>query len=138
MKLQPAVRKETGRILTGTAVCTALMLIVFYVLHVMTPESVPFDYRVVLSAIVGGLVAALNFFFMAVAVQKVAATENEDRARQVFTVSFRFRMLLQFLWGILTLVLPCCNGAAGIIPLFFPSLLIKAMGVIPGSGARRG
>lgn len=130
MKLQPAVKQETVRILIGTAIGTALMILGFLLLHVLVPEAVPFDYRVILSAIIGALVATANFFLMAVAVQRVAGTENEDRARQVFTFSFRYRMILQLIWVVLSLTLPFLNGAAGIIPLLMPSMVIKVYGII--------
>lgn len=138
MALQPAVKKETSRIFIGTAALTALMVVVFYALHRMTPESVPFDHKVILSGVIGCLVAVANFFLMAVAVQKVAGTDNEDRARQMFTFSFRYRMMIQLVWAILALAVPVFNGAAGVIPLFFPSLVIKAVGIRNGlrSGTR--
>lgn len=132
MTLQPAVKKETGRIFVGTAVLTALMVILFWLLHRMTPESVPFDHKVVISGVIGCLVAVANFFLMAVAVQKVAGSTSEDKARQMFTFSFRYRMMIQLVWAILALAVPLFNGAAGIIPLFFPSLVIKAMGIQAG------
>lgn len=137
MTLQPAVKKETMRILIGTGVLTALMAVVFYVLHRLTPESVPFDYKVILSALIGWLVAVANFFLMAVAVQRVTGVDSEDRARQMFTMSFRYRMMLQLVWAILALTVPVLNGAAGIIPLLFPSLIIKAMGIRSGLAAGR-
>lgn len=132
MTLQPAVKKETTRILIGTGVMTALMLVVFCLLHRLTPESVPFDHKVIVSGVVGWLVAVGNFFLMAVAVQKVAGTDNEDKARQMFTMSFRYRTMIQLFWAVLSLAVPAFNGAAGIIPLFFPSLVIKATGIVSG------
>lgn len=135
MTLQPAVRKETTRILVSTGVLTALMLVLFCLLHRLTPESVPFDASVVVSGGIGWLVAVANFFLMAVAVQKVAASDSEDKARQMFTFSFRYRMMIQLIWAILALAVPAFNGAAGIIPLFLPSLVIKAMGVKAGLAA---
>lgn len=132
MTLQPAVRKETTRILIGTGVLTVIMVAVFWLLHRLTPESVPSDAAVVVSGMIGWLIATANFFLMAVAVQKVAGTEDEGRARQLFTMSFRYRMMLQLVWAIVALAVPAFNGAAGIIPLFFPSLIIKAMGMMTG------
>lgn len=132
MTLQPAVKKETGRIFIGTAVLTIVMVAVFWLLHRLTPESVPFDGKVIVSGVIGCLVAVANFFLMAVAVQKVAGSNSEDKARQLFTFSFRYRMMIQLIWAILALTVPAFNGAAGIIPLFFPSLVIKAMGIKAG------
>ena len=126
------------------------MLIVFFILHRVVPESVPFGIREVISGLIGCAVAAGNFFMMAVTVQKIAElgakadtkvnpddpeapvevdpAANED-ARRMMKLSYRNRMLLQLIWAVLALALPAFNGAAGIIPLFIPSLLIKARGI---------
>ena len=44
--------------------------------------------------------------------------------------SYRFRTLTQLLWVVLAVALPFLNGAAGIIPLFFPSFGIKLLGML--------
>ncbi len=132
MKLQAAVKKETFNVALGTTIATVFMLVVFAVLHKIMPESVPFGLREVISGLVGCAVAVLNFFIMAISVQKVANTEDQDTARRAFTVSYRYRTMLQLVWGIISLAVPALNGAAGIIPLFFPSGLIKARGIFTG------
>ena len=136
MKLQEAVKKETGNIALGTGVGVLIMFVVFFVLHMVIPKdwtpfnyNVPFDYRVILGGIGGFLVAVGNFFWMAVTVQKVASMEDEKMARARMGVSYRNRVLLQLLWGILAIVLPVFNAAAGLIPLFIPSLYIKLRGI---------
>ena len=167
MKLQPAVKKETAFISIGTAAGTALMLVLFYLLHRLMPESVPFDYRIVLSAVIGCAIAAANFFLMAVTVQRIAelgaaegasvvvpsegtpsdgsssdGEESDDdgsrvvvnpavseKSQQLMKASYRNRTLIQLVWAVLSFVLPFTNGAAGIIPLFIPSLLIKLRGI---------
>ena len=136
MKIQPAVKTETGRIAIGTGVGVLIMFAVFFVLHMVIPEdapfgwSVPFDYKVILGGIVGFLVAVGNFFWMAMTVQKVAATEDDQKARSTMSVSYRYRTLLQLLWVILAIVVPVFNLVAGIVPLFIPSLFIKLRGII--------
>ena len=136
MKIQPAVKTETGRIAIGTGVGVLIMFAVFFVLHMVIPEdapfgwSVPFDYKVILGGIVGFLVAVGNFFWMAMTVQKVAATEDDQTARNTMSVSYRYRTLLQLLWVILAIVVPVFNLVAGIVPLFIPSLFIKLRGII--------
>ena len=62
---------------------------------------------------------------MGLTVQKVAAETDEGRARQRMQVSQRQRTLLMLAWGVVALAAPCFNGAAGIIPLLFPSMVIK-------------
>ena len=110
--VSPAVKQETMRIASGTAIGVVLMWVVFFFLHQVNPEKIPFDYTVFLAGIGGFIFAAGNFFF-------------EGRARQRMQVSQRQRTLLMLAWGVVALAAPCFNGAAGIIPLLFPSMVIK-------------
>ena len=136
MKIQPAVKTETGRIAIGTGVGVLIMFAVFFVLHMVIPEdapfgwSVPFDYKVILGGILGYIVAVGNFFWMAMTVQKVASIEDDKEARSTMGVSYRYRTLIQLLWVILAIVVPVFNLVAGIVPLFIPSLFIKLRGII--------
>ena len=123
--VSPAVKQETTRIAIGTAICVVVMWIVFFFLHQNMPEKVPFDYTVFLAGIGGLIFAVGNFFLMGLTVQKVVAETDESRARQQMQVSQRQRTLLRLVWGVVALVAPCFNGAAGIIPLLFPSVVIK-------------
>ena len=130
MKLQPAVKTETGRIALGTGIGVLIMYAVFFVLHMVVPNWAPFDYKVILGGIGGFLVAVGNFFWMAVTVQKVASIEDEKQARSTMGVSYRYRTLIQLLWVILAIVVPVFNMVAGIVPLFIPSIVIKLRGII--------
>ena len=129
MKVQDAVKKETAFVGAGTAAASVVMLVVFAVLHRIMPESVPFGLREIISAVFGCAVAAGNFFLMGMTVQKVVNTESDDTARDMMKVSYRNRTLMQLAWIVIALLVPQLNGAAGIIPLFIPSLLIKARGI---------
>ena len=93
--VQPAVKKETGKVAAITGIGLILMWIVFGVLHAFMPQKVPFDYTVFLGGAVGGCVAVLNFFFMGLAVQKAAAATDEDTARMRIKASYSQRMLIQ-------------------------------------------
>ena len=106
-KLQPAVKKETMNIAIYTGVGTVVMFILFFVLCKFIPDTVPFDYTVILGGVGGFIVAVLNFFLMAVTVQKVASEEDEKRARSLMKLSFSRRMLLQVVWLIVALAAPC-------------------------------
>ncbi|MGN0354476.1 MAG: hypothetical protein ACI4EI_05315 [Muricoprocola sp.] len=129
-EIQPAVKKETKRVTVMTGSGLFIMLAGFFVLHMIFPDNIPFDYTVVLAGIVGSLVAVGNFFFMGLAVQKVAATTDEEAARTKMKASYSQRMMAQMLWVVLAIVLPCFQFAAGIIPLLFPSIGIKIMGIL--------
>ena len=76
-KVQPAVKKETKNVAIYTVVGVVVMWVGFLILHLIWPEKIPFDYRVILGGIGGGAVAVLNFFLMGMAVQK-AVSETPD------------------------------------------------------------
>ena len=125
--VQPAVKKETKRIIKITIVGLILMWILFAVLHFAMPDKVPLDYTVFLGGIGGGAVAVLNFFLMGLAVQKAASASDEGTARMKLKASYSQRFLMQILWVILAIVAPCFHFVAGIAPLLFPG--IKIMGI---------
>ena len=127
--VQPAVKKETKRIIKITIVGLILMWILFAVLHFAMPDKVPLDYKVFLGGIGGGAVAVLNFFLMGLAVQKAASASDEGTARMKLKASYSQRFLMQILWVILAIVAPCFHFVAGIAPLLFPGTGIKLMGI---------
>ena len=127
--VQPAVKKETKRIIKITIVGLILMWILFAVLHFAMPDKVPLDYTVFLGGIGGGAVAVLNFFLMGLAVQKAASASDERTARMKLKASYSQRFLMQILWVILAIVAPCFHFVAGIAPLLFPGTGIKIMGI---------
>ena len=130
MKLQPAVKTETGRIAIATGVGILVMYAVFFCLHMVVPNWAPFDIKVILGGIGGFLVAVGNFFWMALTVQKVTSIDDEKRARETMGVSLRYRTMMQLLWVILAIVVPVFNLVAGIVPLFIPSITIKLRGIM--------
>lgn len=127
--VQPAVKKETKRIIKITIVGLILMWILFAVLHFAMPDKVPLDYTVFLGGIGGGAVAVLNFFLMGLAVQRAASASDEGTARMKLKASYSQRFLMQILWVILAIVAPCFHFVAGIAPLLFPGTGIKLMGI---------
>ena len=127
--VQPAVKKETKRVVKITAVGLILMWILFAVLHFTMPDKVPLDYTVFLGGIGGGAVAVLNFFLMGLAVQKAASASDEGTARMKLKASYSQRFLMQILWVILAIVAPRFHFVAGIAPLLFPGTGIKIMGI---------
>ena len=130
--VQPAVKKETGKVAAITGIGLILMWIVFGVLHAFMPQKVPFDYTVILGGLFGGAVAVLNFFLMGMAVQKAAAETEEAAAKRWIQASYSQRNMMQMLWVILTIVLPCFQFVAGILPLLIPGTAIKLVGAVKG------
>ena len=129
--VQPAVKKETKRIIKITIVGLILMWILFAVLHFAMPEKVPFNYTVILGGLGGGAVAVLNFLWMGLMVQKAAAKAgDQDAVKTLVKGSYSQRMLFQMLWVIIAIIAPCFHYAAGILPLLFPGTGIKIMGIL--------
>lgn len=130
VQVQDAVKKETARIGTGTAVASVVMIFVFFGLHLVIPDSVPFDYKVIVGAVLGSVVAVGNFFLMGLTVQKIADTEDHDLAYRRMKTSYHYRMMIQLIWVILAMTIPFINGVAGIFPLFVPGAVIKVRGIL--------
>ncbi len=136
MKLQEAVKKETGFIAIGCVISTVVVILLFRLLNGFFPKIVPFGAKIIISGAVGCFIAVLNFFWMALTVQKITSIEDEAKARGVMALSYRNRMLLQLVWVVLAFALPVFNGAAGLIPLFVPSVLIKGRALFPKTGEK--
>ena len=81
--VSPAVKQETMRIASGTAIGVVLMWVVFFFLHQANPEKIPFDYTVFLAGIGGFIFAAGNFFLMGLTVQRQTKAERVSACRLV-------------------------------------------------------
>ena len=80
MKLQPESKKELTRIACGTAICTAVMWVIFAALHLV--GWVKFDYTVVLGSLIGAAVAIGNFAGICIVCQKVIDEQDEKRQQE--------------------------------------------------------
>ena len=127
--IQPAVKKETKRVIVITLLGLLLMWILFAAFHFILPDKVPLDYTVFLGGLAGGCVAVLNFFLMGLAVQKAAAAEDEGTARMKIKASYSQRFMMQVFWVIIAIIAPCFHFVAGIAPLLFPGTGIKIVGI---------
>ena len=137
MVVQDAVKKETQNIAVGTGIGCILIVAAFFILNRLEPELVPFDYTVILAAVVGLAVAVGNFFWMGLTVQAIAAMgeDENDKAKAKMLLSFRHRSMMQMLWVVVAIIAPVFNLAAAVLPLFIPSALIKIRGIV---SARKG
>ena len=128
--VQPAVKKETRKVAIGTLICVAWRWAVFGIGHAVVPEKIPFDYTVFLAGAIGGIIAVLNFFLMGLTVQKVVSMEDDKQAAMKMKASYTQRMMFQIVWGILAIAVPCFQFVAGLLPLLFPNIVIKAVGIL--------
>ena len=116
-KLDPVVRKETLRIGLGTIICTAAMLLVFFLIG-------KFDLTVLYGGLLGGGFAVLNFFLLGLSVQRTTSQEDAKKAQAKMQMSYTLRLLLMAAVVIVGIQLPCFHWVAVVIPLIFPRLII--------------
>ena len=129
MKPQEAVIRETRRVAIGTAILSAVMLLVFFAVGKMTG-------LVALGALIGYALAVGNFFIMAMDVQRLtdALDPNDESAAKTakakMRLSYNRRMLAMVLLLGLSIYFLNVNWIAAVLPLVFPSTVIKARQLI--------
>lgn len=122
LKLQPQPKKELTHIACGTALCTAVMWVVFAALHLV--HWVAFNYTVVLASLIGAAIAVGNFAVLCLTVQQGIEIDDEKKRKGLFQVSYNVRMLVQAAWVVIAIAAPCFQPVAGIAPLLFPRVTI--------------
>ena len=126
MKLQPDVKKELVHIGTGCAAGT-VVLVAGWALASALGAPFGFGWDVPLSAVLGALAAWLNFFGLAVTLQKVTASADEAKGRSLICTSELYRKLGLGLFLIVMIVITVFNWVAAAIPLLFPQTTIFVM-----------
>lgn len=116
IKLEKAVRCETGYIAIWVLILSALMQAVFLILN-------KWDYTVLLGNLLSGSVSLLNFLLMGLTIQS-ATSKDEAQAKQQMRLSQTLRMLMIFAATVLGVLLPCFNTITSIVPIFFPRIAL--------------
>ena len=130
MDSRKLVFTQTGIVLVGQVVCIGIMVAVYALLGA-------FSEKVVLGGIVGGVLALLNFFFMAVAAS-VAADKAEQGDAQ------GGKKLVQFSYpvrtALLAIILFLCakSGRFDLIALVLPLLFVRPTLMITEFFRKRG
>ena len=115
-KIDRVVLQETAYIAVWTLILSAVMQAVFLIIGM-------WDYTVILGNLLGAAANMLNFFLMALTVQK-ALEKEEKEAKQTMKLSHSLRMLMLFVAAVLGIVLPYFNTFASVIPFFFTRIAI--------------
>lgn len=115
MKLDKSIRTELTFVAVGLAVGDVLTCVVFALLHA-------FDYTVALGALWGSVFAWLSIFMLAIYVQKVADSSEEEKplAQKRLRSSYSLRMLLMVAAIVAGIILPFLNYIAALIPFLIP------------------
>lgn len=133
MNTRKFILRETALLALGESLCSAAMVGLFALLGY-------FDYKVVLGAVLGSLIAVGNFFFMAIASNTAAdkAVEQQVKEGQALVKnSYRLRLLVI---GVLLFLLAKsghCNVLALVIPLFFVFPVITVIEFFRKSGEKK-
>jgi amino acid transporter len=123
MKLQPASRKEIGRIALGTLVCDGIMVAGLFLLSQFGIGSFPF-FRILLGAACGSIVAVINFTILCLTVQQAVEIESKRKMKARFQLSYNIRMVLQAAWVVACFAIPQIHFIAGAVPILFPNVVI--------------
>lgn len=111
------VLKESALVLTGVMVCVAVMLGVYAMLGL-------FSTKVLLGGIVGGVLAAGNFFFMAVGATLAAdkaEADNVKGGKATIQSSYIIRLVVLFV-----LLFACAkSGCFELLPLVLPLAFVR-------------
>ena len=116
IKLEKAVRRETGYIAIWVLILSALMQAVFLIFN-------KWDYTVLLGNLLSDSVSLLNFLLMGLTIQS-ATSKDEAQAKQQMRLSQTLRMLMIFAATVLGVLLPCFNTITSIVPIFFPRIAL--------------
>lgn len=117
MDSRKLVLKETAIILLGEAICVAAMIGIYALLGF-------YDTDVLFGGIAGAVIAAANFFFMAMMTQLAAdRAENQDveGGKKLLKASYPIRLL------VLALVLIACgkSGFFNVLALVLPLVFVR-------------
>lgn len=123
MKLQPASRKEIGRIALGTLACDGIMIAGLFLLSQFGIGTFPL-FRILLGAACGSVVAVLNFAILCLTVQQAVEIESKRKMKARFQLSYNIRMVLQAAWVVACFAIPHIHFFAGALPILFPNVVI--------------
>lgn len=117
------ILRQTGEIALGVALCTGLMLVIYYGIG-------KFSTRVLWGAVAGFALGVLNFLIMAVMACRAAdkAQEQDVNAGKVLMQGSYFaRLVLLFAVLVVLVKTGWCDPLAMVIPLVFVRPVITVM-----------
>ena len=115
MDSRKLVFKETAVVLIGQAICVAAMIGICVLLGIHSQA-------ILLGGIFGGILAVLNFFFMAISTMMAAdkaEQQNVKGGQLTVQLSFLLRMGLLFVILFALIKSGLCDPLAAVLPLVF-------------------
>lgn len=121
MDSRKLVLRETAIIAIGQVICVAVMIGICALLGLYSPA-------VLLGGIFGGILAILNFFFMAISAMLAAdkaEKQNVAGGKSTVQLSFMVRMAVLFLILFALIKSGLCNSLTSVLPLVFTRPIIS-------------
>ena len=115
-KQENVIMKEVKTIAMGTAVCAAVMCLVFL-------AAGYFSTGVILGAVMGSCFAVGNFWYLGKTIERMLNGGDAKKLQSTYV----YRLGIHAACVILALKIPAINPIAGIVPLFFPRITIFFM-----------
>ncbi len=116
MKMDKTVKKETAVIIIGTLILGAVMVAVFALLG-------KYDYTVLTGTALGSFAAVLNFFLMALTVQKAVGCD-EAEAKKKIQISYTVRSIALLAVLGVGVYLPYFHWLPVVVSSLFPRITI--------------
>lgn len=123
MKLQPASRKELLRITAGTALCDVILIAALFLLSQFGIGTFQLG-KILLSTLIGSMIAVANFAAMCLTVQSAVGMEDQKKMKAKFQLSYNVRMIVQAGWSVAAFLIPGLHFVAAAAPILFPKVTI--------------
>ena len=123
MILQPASRKEVLRITVGTAVCDVILIAALFLLSQFGIGTFQLG-KILLSTLIGSVIAVANFAVMCLTVQSAVGMEDQKKMKAKFQLSYNVRMIVQAGWSVAAFLIPGLHFVAAAAPILFPKVTI--------------
>lgn len=135
-KIDPTVKKETAIIAGGSALCSVIMNLIFFLIAKYTNVCV-YDYTVITGSILGWAIAVLNFLLMGVTVQKAVLIEDKQAAKKKIQLSYMLRTGLLVLAMAAGVLLPWFHWLPVLASVIFPRIVIvfRSIALKKGEGS---
>ncbi len=122
MNSRKIIFKETAIAAAGVIICTAIMLLIFYLIK-------KFDSAVVWGAVIGTALAIVNFFLLAISsclAADKAEAQNVSSGMLLMRGSYFARTIVLFVILYFFVKSGLCNPISSVLPLIFvqPSIYI--------------
>ena len=127
MKFDAEVKREILKIAVGCIICTAITMLVFFVLWQLGYAT--FDYTVVIGGVLGFVTAFGNFFFMCVGVVRALETGDEAAAKLKLRSSYLARTVFQIGMIALALAVDFINWIPVALAVFYPRITITVCNI---------